>query len=202
MKYFILNLWYTILYQFDQHKKDIPVWWYQQKDFDEQDDWVKRVTIAQDVIAQIKAKRYSPKQGRYINKESLTQNDELSGSIKENFEKIDNCKVCGIGACFLSIVKYKNNVNFEDVQVGFIQFVHNEKFRKLLLSIFSYSQLRTIEYAFECGINTTYRTVEDEDIDLFLKAKATCFGQKYYYDDSRLLAIMENIVDNRGEFKP
>lgn len=203
MKQFILNLWYSILYQFNQHKNEIPAWWYQQKEFDLQPDWVKRVTIAQDVIAQINTKRYLPKHGRYVSSDSLQENKLTFGSIKENFDKINNCQVCGIGACFLSIVKYKNNVNFEEIESSFLQFVRNDKFREILLNVFPLVQLKLIEHAFECGINTTYNRYSDVvEPDWNLKEQARCFGIRYADESDRLVAIMKNIIINRGDFNP
>jgi len=50
MKKFLLNIWYTILYQFDQHRNEIPVWWYEDKPFAEQPEWMQRMSVAKDVI--------------------------------------------------------------------------------------------------------------------------------------------------------
>lgn len=171
---------------------------------DEQHDWVQRVTIAKDVIAQIEAERYFAKGGSYVR---ISEEDNYNGSVKENFEKIKNCKVCALGGCFLSIVRFKNNVNFDEItDIGAGQFVNNSKFKQILTSIFPAQQLVLIENAFEnggwgeapiFGSDDEKYSVSKQD-----KREAWEFGQKFSNQNDRLIAIMQNIIDNKGTFKP
>lgn len=204
MKKFLLNIWYTILYQFDQHRNEIPVWWYEQKPLDEQPDWVQRVIIAKDVIAQIEAERYFAKGGSYIR---ISEEDDYRGSVKENFQNIKHCKVCALGGCFLSIVRFKNNVDFDELtDIGAMQFAHNNKFKQILTSIFSIQQLILIENAFEngwFGESPIFGSYDEKySVSRQDKHEAWEFGQQFSNQNDRLIAIMQNIIDNKGTFKP
>jgi hypothetical protein len=204
MKKFILKKWYNILYQFDQHRNDIPNWWYENQPLDRKPDWMQRVIIACDVIEQIKLGRYYVQSGRYVSRDHIDA-QLLRGSIKNNFDKINNCQVCAIGSCFLSIVKFKNNVNFEEIGGSWSDFVYTKKFRDLLLSFFSAEQLVLIEIAFEESVRfgaAMWDTTVRGNMDYYLRVKARKFGEKYPYPDDKLIAIMQNIIDNKGEFKP
>lgn len=188
----------------EQHRNEIPMWWYEQKPFDEQPDWVQRITIAKDVIAQIEAERYFAKGGSYVR---ISEEDNYRGSVKENFQKIKHCKVCALGGCFLSIVRFKNNVTFDEItDIGAKQFAHNNKFRQILTSIFPAEQLILIENAFENGgfwetpiFGSDY---EKYSVSRHDKHAAWEFGQQFSNHNDRLTAIMQNIIDNKGTFKP
>ena len=54
-----------------------------------------------------------------------------------------------------------------------------------------------MENAFEKSVKylAQYATMKD-------KQAARDFGQSYYLDDERMIAIMENLIENRGMFKP
>ena len=74
-----------------------------------------------------------------------------------------------------------------------------EVFSNGLNSLFSYSQLRLIEIAFERGLGA----FKDYDYNLEPSTKrAAQFGRKFKTEKSRLRAIMKNIVENKGTFIP
>jgi len=206
MKKFLLNIWYTILYQFDKHRYEIPDWWYSDKPFDEIPIHLQRVRVAQDVIAQLSIARYKAVKGAYINR--LCTHAESHEDVKDNFEKIHSCEVCGLGACLLSIVKYKNTLRFYDLYHASNEgnFSHNW-YIKNLLSLFSPSQLFLIELAFEKSsrimfMARSYDHFIDQHVSPQDKGSAFVFGWKYGEDKDRLIAIMQNIIDNAGTFKP
>lgn len=170
----------------------------------------KRVAIAKDVIEQVKAERYLAKNRTYI--DFLMKFD---GQIQSKFDKV-KCQCCALGAMFLSDVKYTNNCTIEDLDR--INFSREEENR--LQNYFDIEQLILIEAAFECwgfetitefdGCEEDYRIIEGFGYDVMLSDlsltsedidKAAQFGYQYDDNSERLIAIMRNIIKNRGKFK-
>lgn len=206
MKRFILNIWYTILFRFDQHRNKIPDWWFDNKNFDDLPNSLQRIRIARDVIAQLNVGKYRARSGSYIS--YLSTDAHSSEDVKENFDKIAFCRVCLLGACLLSITKFKNTLNFGHLRAAEegwgTTFRDNALFRNLLLSVFDPVTMAYIEIAFEesnsciiIGKNILKATTDYESEERAMK-----FGRKYTTDLARMEAIMQNIIDNRGEFKP
>ena len=218
MKKFLLNIWYTILYQFDQHKGDIPQWWYEQKPFDQRPDFSKRVAVAKDVIAQIELAKYRAKKGSYIRYASFKNDsvfDRTSGNVsrvneldaKSSFDNLENCKVCAIGACILSITRFKNKLKWGEL-------LDHDNFDKsgtrvmlMLSEIFQPYQLGMLEAAFEGSYNctTSDRVAKRLGIEsLSTEDDEACsrFYDLYDSSEERLKTIMQNIIDNNGTFKP
>ena len=63
--------------------------------------------------------------------------------------------------------------------------------------IFTRNQLALIENAFETG-----RGVYKYQAGEVAAEKAFLFGSKFVDEDKRMIAIMQNIIDNKGTFKP
>lgn len=215
MKKFILNIWYTVLYQFDQHKNEIPDWWYDDKPFDSLPVHIQRIKVAKDVIAQLECNKYRPAKGNYVRYIYDKEGDSLTFSskdIKSTFEEIKSCEVCALGACLMSTTKFKNKLKFYDIDHGEFE-RSGSKVQELLLTIFTPFQIALIEGAFESGYRYTSSTrvakhldydlrVSNEDISEELDQRVTAFYHRYNTSYERLEAIMENIIDNKGEFKP
>jgi hypothetical protein len=207
MKKFLLNIWYTILFQFDNHRDELPEWWYEENNIPlEYHPKAKlRMAVAQDIIDQVYMQKFVPNSGSYL-RFLDTENAEYKESVKDNFEKIRECHVCAIGACLLSAIKFKNSFTFADLeQVKETEFfLHSDKVHKLL-SIFSPQQLLLIETAFE---RSEHGSKIARKIDEYVGTKisniheAERFGRRHEWDSNRMIAIMENIIENKGEFKP
>lgn len=166
----------------------------------------KRVMIAQDVLAQIKARRYEPAIGNWVDF-STGVNRGSGVCLQEAFETkaIDTCKVCGVGSLIMSAINCGNSVteNEDDPEFGYAS---NGTLRRLsydsigkvsssLEKYFSKDQIRLIELAFELGGGYFFT---EEEIDV----RAVKFGKKYTSAKGRLKAIMENIIANQGKFTP
>jgi hypothetical protein len=137
----------------------------------------------------------------------------VGGSVQETLlTKNPKCKVCGIGSLMLSAIRYNNNVNWKKCdwtdssildEMDYYDngdLIHSDNDEnayldasKNLNKFFSERQLRLIESAFEVRAfhSDNQQYVEAEE-----------FGQKFINDKKRLLAIMENVVENKGTFKP
>lgn len=170
----------------------------------------KRMLIAKDVIAQIKAKRFKPtsgtwvrpkmKNGAYLEIEEKFDGDE---SIRELFigKRIPACDCCALGAMFMSCTTYNEGTtvdHFErEIDWDFEERVLNKTLSNGLTNFFSVEQLQLIETAFEGGDGAFM--VEKGDLEA---QKAASWYEDLSRDDKRMIAIMENIIANNGTFVP
>lgn len=162
----------------------------------------KRVMIAQDVLAQLKAKRYVAESGCWVQpnihsawEKKLSHHD----SVQELFieQKIESCNVCALGGLFMSCTNFNNNTLLEDLDFASSELgdlIEEVKLSNKLNSIFSVKQLKLIESYFE--ENDGYFYINSQ----YDRIKAFC--DKHPSDKKRLQLIMENIVENEGTFVP
>ena len=164
----------------------------------------KRVMIAQDVLAQLKAKRYVAESGCWVqanyNSTATLADAKHTDSVKELFaeKKIESCNVCALGGLFMSCTNFNNNTlleDLDDVSEDLGNLINEEeKLSNKLNKIFSTPQLKLIETYFEA--NGGYFRDYDED------NRIEAFYNKHPSDKKRLQLIMENIVENEGTFVP
>lgn len=192
----------------------------------------KRVLIAKDVIAQIKAKKLKPAHGTFVTFDkvaglNMTPTDPYSEPTREDVSyhlgadkdarelylenKIQRCSCCALGSLFVSCTLYNDNTTAdeftfagEEISDWLTSGGKAERMSNGLDKFFSIQQLQLIEQTFE----TDNGVVQSHDEDEFGKAypkfsKASeAFCNKYTTAESRLIAIMKNIVANDGTFKP
>jgi hypothetical protein len=172
----------------------------------------KRVLIAEDIIAQIKAKRFRPKAGVWVNpvNEKNTENIELdikfngTAPVRELFleKKIPACECCALGALFMSCTLYNNQTTVNDftkeVILDFQETVEDGKFTNGLTGFFSRAQLKLIEIAFEGG----YGAFDTDRMSNTKALRVVSWEEKLPDDQKRLVAIMNNIINNKGTFVP
>lgn len=180
----------------------------------------KRVEIAKDVIQQIKAHNIIPSSGQWVKfsdkqREQLENNFTPADSLQSliiNNQIEDSCECCGLGALMLSCTLYQNQVSVKDVveknafDFGYKYYtsdygtlsVDNSKIKTGgLEKIFSKSQMILIELAFEKGRGfMTPITLIQHSAALFAK------NLDLKSDTEILLAIMNNIIKNKGTFRP
>lgn len=193
----------------------------------------KRVLIAKDVIAQIKAKKIKPFQGMFVRfrEESCIGPrgcEPTVGSMQIAADadarellltnKISQCTCCALGSMFVSCTLYNNHTSAKDLQRCDWSIANwldrsvqeedddtdGEPIRNGLNKFFSLTQLRLIEQTFEANEGYIRSNDEDETGRAYPKFKKEQyeFCQKYRRMDTRLVAIMRNIVRNKGTFKP
>jgi len=152
----------------------------------------KRVAIAKDVLAQIKAKRFEARCGIYVSGKAEP------GSTKEPFaaapKEIKKCNVCALGSLFMAKGDLvPNTLDRLEIYDGFIG---SERPAEQLGAYFSQDQLDLIESAFEGADyshdGTSYREIV---VDRFYGWEASQEDQ-----NELLKCIMANIVRNRGTF--
>lgn len=169
----------------------------------------KRIAVAKDVIAAIKTGFYRAYSGVYFRIDNLKKDiNNPSPSLQSVFKNLKQkgavCEVCGIGACFTSLVRVGNKAATDTfLSVGIVEnydSINDNDMRDLLRRVFSPSQLSLIESAFE---ESNFADAKDTETRSMEKEKAIEFGKQYPEDDeSRLIAIMGNIIKNKGTFKP
>lgn len=167
----------------------------------------QRVRIAKDVIAQLELKKIKATEGTYFEAFGVSL-DPDKGTESQRALQVDNvvksakqCQVCALGALFTAQVLIKDKLTVEGAD-GWLDTWENtvgvpgDGARAYLEAHFSMDQLDLIESAFEKW------TDEDRFGYGYNKLKAGKFGEKYRYPRARMIAIMNNIIDNNGTFVP
>lgn len=155
----------------------------------------KRVSIAKDVLARLRSKRLEAKHMSWVTIDEALgaafQGSPEETEVREVFAKVKSCKVCALGACFVSAIDKSNKLSINELTTtpyegcGF----DNEDVLKYLKRWFSEEQLAVIECAFEQGNGYYYS-----------RPGAASWRPKLTDPDKRLRAIMNNIVKNKGTF--
>ncbi len=153
----------------------------------------KRKSIASDVILQIKSKILNAKSGDYCDLNISYDSD--SKEFQKNLGTIKNsCQACAMGSMMAADIISRNNYSgFWDSNSIIIRFKN----------IFSEFQLRLIETSFELEvIEREMEKLQDFDGNpTEISKKAIKFGSKYKNENNRLIAIMNNIIeDPKGLF--
>lgn len=136
--------------------------------------------VAKDVILQLKNKMFIVEGGSFLKYPSSVYCDDIKTAARET---IKNCRVCAKGAMFVSRALLFNECKFGDSvswQVG-------NDFGRLNSDL--------IEGAFEKCNPLSGNTTGLQDF-------AIKFGKRYKSDRNRLKAIMQNVLDNGGVFRP
>lgn len=170
----------------------------------------KRIEIAKDVIVNLKSQIIIPQTGTYLGYNNRPKNIELTESLQKHLPLIQ-CEVCAVGSLLISNVKYNNNFNIGD-------YSNISKIADTLLEFFDKKQLILIECAYEgfgwnemgdeaIELDNGLFADEGEDISMYdITTSEIDAANEFYhnYDDTniRLISIMQNIIDNNGEFKP
>lgn len=174
-----------------------------------------RILVAKDVLESLKELTVKNGEG-YLQVEIDDFGDILNDSGEDSkviAGKLKNkCTVCALGACFLSLVYLDNDFDFLDGmhsyldEIGEIKLTHIrlQKLNQRLLKVFSGRQLSLIETAFECQMHNPTEDFVSNTFkgDKTLLERAIKFGWSWHSSNERLKAIMENIIENEGEFIP
>jgi hypothetical protein len=164
-----------------------------------------RVVIARDVIHQLRYNRLVARQGVYVQPwmdGSRQQNDLFTPKDVDNgkdvkdvlFKRAEYCEVCAKGALFISAIMKFDNFPVNDLLVedaGHIGVCASHG--TALDAYFDESQLELIEYTFEKGNAGTCYSHEEHK-------KAIHFYEQYDDTHDLLVAIMKNIIKNKGTF--
>tara|TARA_R110000868_G_scaffold1729_1_gene13860 strand:- start:956 stop:1504 length:549 start_codon:yes stop_codon:yes gene_type:complete len=155
----------------------------------------KKILIAKDILANLKLKKYIANSGSYFDKATLGDTIGYESDLQENFNKIENCYCCQLGACLLSSTKFQNKLTPDDLSGS------NSSSWKQLLNIFTIRELAIMEQCFEGGsyfdqsivAYDTFQYVLDSD----LKEKCDDFQYHFDSDEDRMKAICNNIIKGK-----
>lgn len=168
----------------------------------------KRVLIAKDALELFKLGKISIERGQFVSFDSslsvynyvfeISQENELQKLLP----KIHNCKVCALGGLMISKANLYNDCKLS-VEERDLKYLNPRRIKNI--PYFTKYQSQLIETAFEMGEGyfgesgdgKYYLILKEKD-----KNKAINFGYKYSDDDDRFVAIMKNIIKNKGTFKP
>lgn len=175
------------------------------RQFEDADKANKRMMIACDVLRMIRNQSLYPEQGTYIT--AFFGEFDLLKTVSSK-----TCQACALGSMFVSFVLRRKceGVRFIYYPQEYCSCIGGETVVQHLSKYFSKRQLILIESAFECGDVVVINTPASAECQLTIKnlpkkkdvQKAISFGCDYPNDFARLEAIMKNIIQNKGTFKP
>lgn len=168
----------------------------------------QRVQIARDVLVALKTKSIKPETGAFL---TVGPDDDLVGpygaEVRDILRKGPTCEVCALGGMFVCAVervdslKMKDLVNDDCANDGDIvdAAVDFNDITNFLDKFFSMKQLEEIERQFEMGNGACW---DDEDDQKDKDGNLLYFAKDVTAAGDRMRLIMENIIVNKGEFKP
>lgn len=163
-------------------------------DYSEMTPEQKRMAIAKDVITHVRTERLRPQCGAY-----LLWNDDFRVDVIDKgnaAEVMQHCTVCAKGAMVLTRID-----RFNSLTLPASGRIFNADCVESLDDIFDEWQLELIEAAFECAAQRDLEYEELLEVAAEMQA-AVAFGELHETPTDRLVAIMQNIIDNNGTFSP
>lgn len=148
----------------------------------------RAVLLAKDVILQVRLKHCIPTFGTYLEPDrgvEYDKHDKLPAT-KARLKAL-NCEVCALGAAFLSHVRLANKATMFGVRMA-----GPGEMRERMNKTIGIEQSLLIETAFEGYISKLGKG----------NWQAGRFGREHDDPDRRLVAIMLNVIQNKGEFIP
>lgn len=143
-----------------------------------------RVAVAKDALKQLATERYIARNMIFASTgfetSGLQPNEQIQPLLRTHEEP---CKVCARGALWLSSIR-----KFNHCTVNEFDNASEESSERL----FGVVNLRRMEAAFELWENTAQLDTRKE----------RAFGLKYDNAHDRLVAILKNVIKNKGQFKP
>lgn len=174
----------------------------------------KRVQIARDCLQQLASKRLVATQGSWltgVNDISLFSNKDVKKDLElqQVLLKQKKCEACALGGMFMCAVERADKLKLSKIvsTKGFY-YSDSDQYENCSIEqsdVFSYmrkffskDQLELIEFTFEHGNGACYLNNDKASAAIEFSYKANLSG------DSQTLMklIMENIVVNKGTFKP
>lgn len=160
-----------------------------------------RILIIKDVLATIKLRKIIPSEGYYVNldnvrsytntKGELMSSKQFQKTVKTVLNKRRSCNACALGSIFLTTVAKKNNF-----VPKFQNYIERSDIVGYLTDYFSKEQLDLIEGYFEGYFPECSKSINSRTHHMNMS------GIEKYSAKDRLKIICENIIRNKGYFKP
>lgn len=157
-------------------------------------------------------------EAQHINEHGTSALNVLSENVREKFlaKKMPSCSCCALGSMFMSCTLLNNQTTVHQLNIASSDLgdaIESPKsyeddgvFSNGLIKFFSAAQLKLIEHAFEGEGGYFYEWPYDDGGQPVKrsasKMAAMRWRDKYPDAKKRLIAIMQNIIDNNGTFKP
>lgn len=147
----------------------------------------RRVRLAKDVIKLLMTNHITARQNTYLRMgwNTTLPSTSLNAWIETNRTSQDRCEVCAVGALFVADVMLRDRMDASQVN-GLV-------IKKRLRRHFGRVQLGLIECAFEKS-------------SLYFEHPRTSAAKSFCNNsassEDRMIAIMKNIIHNKGNFKP
>lgn len=170
----------------------------------------RRMAIAEDVLASLEVEAIRANTGSFVRLDLDTLNSVEAGQqLQPTFLNPElSCSVCALGACFVSAVKLGNDFCVTEDHIDNNQLPFSD-INDTLSKYFSAAQMQLIEIAFEEGrgwwkLDSHKLVVTEGQFRAAQRfgSNAYASGNYYYGPTNKLKAIMKNIIDNKGTFKP
>jgi hypothetical protein len=131
------------------------------------------VAIAKDALKQIEAKRYIAEHGVYLAVEEyeFPFSEVGSGELQPHVKKLKKCKVCAVGALFLSAVRKYNAFDAKELRGN----KWLDSMKNKLREFFTRVEVSEMEEVFESN-----------------------WGNR---DETALKKVLRNVIRNKGNFK-
>lgn len=155
----------------------------------------KRMMIAKDVIKAITSNVIIPQAGQYSEVSGYgDKNNALDAILTPSAE----CRVCAIGSMFTTLL-FRDSLMNTRIRPNIITSIESGISMKFqLLAYFDSYQAAMIECAFE-RLDSRRELFNCTDTQM---QDSIYFGNEYIDSEERLIAIMQNIIDNNGDFIP
>ena len=150
-----------------------------------------RIAIAKDVLKIIPSVNVETGMYLYVSFENDGCKD--ARSFLKRKENLKGCAACALGCYMIAWVR-----RFNKEKVMNMDGMSRKSIVDRLKSVFSNHQMDLIEAAFERTCENDFIALDRDDV----AEAALSFGHRFPDDRDRLRAIMENIVENGGDFIP
>lgn len=158
----------------------------------------KAIAVAKDVLNRLRRKKLNLRFGTYIRKgENYEYREE--GDLQDCIDEVEqNCQVCLKGALILSKARLFNALPMKELQrildLGGFEMCY--QIITLLTDVFDRRSIDLLEVTFE-ERRWSWTTGSEEEIESALK-----FGKPYKSKEGIVRGTMENVIWNKGYFKP
>jgi len=163
----------------------------------------KRVAIAKDVIKQIDAKLLIPEAATYFTPKDHSMFYDYANEELSPFFYTEKCNACAIGSLFISQIRKEDNFKLDkdcdidderDMRVKLRKY-----FTPLQLSMIETAYMQNIYFAEKVNLKK-YSLIITRCKKYRKKNKLKEFTTPN--DSKALKLIMQNLIDNKGTFKP
>lgn len=179
----------------ENEKKVPPI---TRKTLDSMDPEAARILIAEDAIALLEAKRLRADVGRYLwdyVPTGTTDSTQMQEIVEGWLQQDDGCMACALGSAFVASVRRFDALLASDFSP------HRAEITAYLKHFFAQRQLDMIELAFERNALPLPQEARDA-LGGDTVSACVAWGAGLHNYNTRLLALFQNLVRNRGEFVP